>query len=86
MGKDNVLQRCVKCTKILRGNQTKFCSERCKQATKYSIKCGRVCKICYKPMKVVAVLGGYKSECERKSCKSNKPKSKKELTRLARLK
>lgn len=59
----------IGCDESLGPNQTKYCSNRCKQAVKYAVNHGRQCAKCGKEIKKpVPVLGGYKRTCHRKAC------------------
>ena len=59
---------CVYCERALRGSQRYFCSEACKQAAKYEQSKGLRCKYCKKPTKPRPIPGGYRQDCDRKTC------------------
>jgi hypothetical protein len=67
-------RECVVCESKLTGRQTTYCSNKCKMVIKNESKLGRMCKHCYKPMKPVPVMGGFKQECERKRCINQRSK------------
>ena len=53
---------CVVCGKKLKGNQKVYCSNKCKMVIKNERKKGKRCRLCYKPMRPVPVMGGFKQE------------------------
>lgn len=67
------VERCVVCGCRLHGQATKYCSNACKQTSKYARKMGRECRHCHKPIKEpVPILGGFSQECARKGCISKR--------------
>ena len=60
--------KCVICPEALEGSQRLFCSNTCKQKAKYATAKGEMCGACYKPMKPMPVMGGFKKLCDRKRC------------------
>lgn len=59
----------IDCDAELGGRQSRFCSNRCKQAVKYAVSKGEQCKACLKPIrKPIPVLGGFSQYCDRKRC------------------